>query len=78
MSWIKITSDFALIDVKKGRTKLAKHFAGRPPLGLCPPEMRIPVQITGYIDSIYGHDDGTSQEFNVIVTSVRRPDHDPQ
>lgn len=63
-------SDFAILDVKAGRAKLAKHFAKRPRLGPCPKEMRVPVVIRGYIDDIHGSDDGVSREFTVTVTSV--------
>lgn len=66
-----IDSDFAILDVKKGRSKLARHFATRPRLGGCPKEMRIPVVIKGYIDGIHGSDDGTSREFTVIVESAQ-------
>lgn len=69
----RITSDFAIIDVKKGRRGLAKHFAGRPALGPCPESMRVPVVITGYIDGQHGNDDGTSIEFQVCVESVVLP-----
>lgn len=67
---MNITSGFALLDVKKGRHKLAKHFTKRPPLGPCPPELRIPVVITGFIDGVHSRDDGTSIEFQVEVTGV--------
>ena len=63
-------SDFAILDVKAGRAKLAKHFAKRPRLGPCPKDMRVPVIIRGYIDDIHGSDDGVSREFSVTVTSV--------
>lgn len=68
---MKIQSDFALLDVKTGRGALNKHFAKRPRLGECPPAMRIPVTITGYIDDVWGGDDGTSREFSVVVQSVK-------
>lgn len=64
-------SDFAILDVKAGRAKLAKHFAKRPRLGACPVGMRIPVVIHGYIDGIHGSDDGVSREFSVTVQSVK-------
>ncbi|MFC5423685.1 hypothetical protein ACFPOB_29565 [Bosea eneae] len=64
------TSNFAILDVKRGRRQLRDHFADRPPLGSCPPAMRVPVTITGYIDCIHGSDDGTSQEFAVTVTQL--------
>lgn len=66
----EITSDFAILDVKKGRKALAKHFETRPRLGKCPKAMRIPVVIHGYIDCVHGNDDGTSQEFAVTVQKL--------
>lgn len=66
----KITSNFALLDVEKGRKALAKHFEGRPKFGECPEEMRIPVTIHGYLDCQWGNDDGTSTEFAVIVEKL--------
>lgn len=67
---MSIKSRFAILDVEAGRHKLAKHFETRPRLGPCPKDLRIPITITGYIDDVWGHDDGTSQEFGVIVTQV--------
>jgi hypothetical protein len=64
------TSDFAILDVRKGRKLLAKHFESRPRLGKCPKALRIPVVIRGYIDCVNGSDDGTSQEFAVTVTGL--------
>jgi hypothetical protein len=65
-----ITSDYAILDVKKGRGALTKHFAKRPRLGECPPEFRVPVVITGYIEDVYSTDDGVSREFSVTVESL--------
>ena len=67
----KIDSTFAILDVKKGRKKLAKHFASRPPFGECPKEMRIPGVITGYIDGQHSRDDGESIEFSIHVEDVK-------
>lgn len=67
---MKISSGFALIDVKDGRNELAKHFKSRPRLGPCPEKLRVPVTITGYIDAVWGDDDGESREFSVTVESV--------
>jgi hypothetical protein len=67
------TSDFAILDVRKGRKLLAKHFEDRPRLGECPKALRIPVVIRGYIDCVHGSDDGTSQEFAVTVTGLDLP-----
>jgi hypothetical protein len=60
----KIDSGFALLDVKKNRAALRKRLlAGE----------RIEVVIRGRIDNApgsIGHDDGTSREFSIDVTSV--------
>lgn len=66
-----VKSDFAILDVKAGRAALNRHFARRPRLGTCPPKMRVPVTITGYIDGVWGVDDGVSREFSVTVKSVK-------
>ena len=56
-----MSSDFAILDVKRGRVALAKRVnAGE----------RIPVTIRGYIDTVHGNDDGTSIEFSLLVTSA--------
>lgn len=72
MQKAKFKSDFAILDVKAGRAALAKQFTSRPPLGECPTKLRIPVTITGYIDGIWGGDDGISREFTVVVQSVKQ------
>jgi hypothetical protein len=59
---IKIESDFALIDIKKGRKEIAKIVAAG---------YRIPFVICGYIQngkSGVGHDDGESVEFAATIT----------
>lgn len=66
-----IKSDFAILDVKSGRKTLEKHFKSRPGMGECPKPLRVPVTITGYIDDVWGHDDGVSQEFSVTVEAVK-------
>lgn len=66
----KLKSDFAVLDVKAGRAALAKHFKDRPPFGECPPALRIPVTIHGYLDGIHSNDDGVSREFSVTVTRL--------
>lgn len=66
----KLGSDFAILDVKVGRKALARHFKGAPRCGPCPERLRIPVTITGYIDGVWGGDDGVSQEFTVQVEKV--------
>ncbi len=60
----KIRSGFAVLDVTTGRRKLNKSFESNP-------RQRIPVVIHGYIDGIYGDDDGISREFNVRVTKFK-------
>lgn len=67
---LRIKSDFLIIDVKQGRHALEKHFRARPDRGACPKELRVPVTITGYIDGVFGNDDGVSREFTVTVESV--------
>lgn len=64
---MKLTSDFALLSIKDGRDELASHFEQRPVSGPCPEHLRIPVTIVGYIESIWGADDGIDQEFSVQV-----------
>lgn len=55
-------SDFALLDVKQGRAALFKRvMAGN----------KVRVIIEAEIDTVYGHDDGVSREFNCVVTSVK-------
>lgn len=56
----KLQSGFALLDVKSGRASLAKTVVTH----------QIPVTIKGYINSQWGNDDGTSIEFEVLVSSV--------
>ena len=56
-----ITSDFAILDVKIGRSKLVK---------LVDAGGTIPVLIKGTITSVWGRDDGTSQEFEVSVKKL--------
>lgn len=60
---MKLTSDFALLDVKHGRKGLAKLV--RPDK-----DARIPVVIHGYITHQHGDDDGVSIEFGIEVTAV--------
>lgn len=65
-----INSEFAILDVKKGRKKIEKHFAERPTTGECPKHMRIPIVLRGYIDGQHSYDDGVSIEFSVVVDRV--------
>lgn len=59
----KITSSFAILDVKEGREALAEHLTANG-------AVRIPVTITGFITETHGDDDGASIEFAVEVSSV--------
>lgn len=61
---MKLQSDYAILDVKHGRKQLAKKF------GPTKAPEKIPVVIHGYIDGIFGSDDGVSREFNVYVKKV--------
>jgi hypothetical protein len=63
---MKLQSDFALLDVKRGRKALAKLM----PNGSNKTDYVIPVVIKGYISHRHGNDDGISIEFGVEVTSV--------
>lgn len=65
---MKLQSEFALLDVKRGRKTLAKMM---PKDGTyLPMDQRIPIVIVGFISHQHGCDDGTSIEFGVEVTSV--------
>jgi len=55
------TSTYAIIDVMKGRQKLAKHILKHGP---------VHVTIEAILTGPYGHDDGDSIEFNADVTSI--------
>ncbi len=57
-----INSDFAILDVKRGRVDLARRINRG--------ETRIPVTIRGYINTVHSNDDGTSIEFSLEVTSA--------
>jgi hypothetical protein len=63
----KITSDFAVLDVKGGRSALFKELGYTRREGGPAP---IPVTITGEIVGAWGHDDGISREFQIRVTGV--------
>jgi len=69
---MKLQSDFALLDVKRGRKALDKMMPpGSQPLSK---RDRIPVIIRGFISHRHGADDGISIEFGVDVTSVEVTD----
>lgn len=58
----QIDSDFAILDVKRGRVKLAKRVTAG--------ETHIPVTIRGFITDVHSNDDGTSIEFTLKVSSA--------
>lgn len=64
----RISSGFAILDVKNGRNALHKHLMGRDRQRREP--YRVPVTIQGFIISPWGGDDGISREFEIDVTSV--------
>ena len=70
MAELKIESPLAFVAVTTGRQALAKHFGRRPRLGPCPPEYHVPITIVGYLECVNGSDDGTSQEFCMVVERV--------
>lgn len=55
-------STFALLDVKEGRAALGKRLVKSGP---------VHVRVDMTIDYVWGHDDGTSQEFSCTVLSVK-------
>jgi hypothetical protein len=55
------TSDFAILDVKRGRATMRRFVEDRK---------LVPVTITGYVDAVHSRDDGTSQEFSITVTDL--------
>ncbi len=63
---MKLESDFALLDVKRGRKTLAKKM----PPGSARTDAPIPVIIHGFITHQHGSDDGVSIEFGVDVTKI--------
>ena len=69
-----IKSDFAIVDIQRGRKKLAEHFKDRPFAGPCPAAFRVPVVLTGYLSDVWGHDDGESREFSMVVEKVTLED----
>lgn len=71
MTKIKMGSDWGMIDVREGRHELADHFKNNAPrLGPCPPEVRVPVFIRGYITGDIGDDDGISIEFGMDIERI--------
>lgn len=60
----EISSDFAILDVKKGRKALDQML-------LMEPSVRFKLTIEAEVDYVWGGDDGISQEFALKVTSLR-------
>jgi hypothetical protein len=60
---VKITSDFAILDVKKGRKALLKSVGNH--------KHKVPVIIWGFIVGGWSGDDNTSIEFEVDVVSLK-------
>ena len=66
----RIQSEFAILDVKRGRHALRKRLWNR--IKTHPYEEPVKVVIEGVLGDIpWGSDDGTSQEFSISVTKVR-------
>jgi hypothetical protein len=65
---VKLQSDFALLDVRRGRRQLDKMIE-RGGKGHDLPK-RVPVVIRGWITHRHGRDDGVSQEFGIDVAEV--------
>lgn len=66
----KISCEFAILDIKKGRRSLYSHFEKMPLIGEVPTEFHIPVTLTGYIIGAWGNDDGESREFSMAVENI--------
>lgn len=58
---LDITSEFALLDVKKGRVSLASRIRKGE---------KFNVTLRGTITGVWGHNDGISQEFQVDVDGI--------
>lgn len=69
---MKLQSDFAILDVKRGRKALDRMVELNGLTGARRHDLpeRIPVVIHGWITGRHGSDDGVSQEFTVEVTKV--------
>ncbi len=80
---VDIVSDFAILDVKRGRAALrsrcareAKRVAEARQHGChdacyeCEALVRIPVVIRGFVTHAHSRDDGVSQEFSVLVEKL--------
>lgn len=73
---MKLQSDFALLDVKRGRKQLDRMVEKNGLSGGRTHDLpkRIPVVIRGWITHRHGRDDGESQEFGIEVSSVEVTD----
>lgn len=58
---MKVSSNFAIIDVEGGRHALKRQIESGSD---------IQVTLKGRIDAVFGADDGTSREFTIIVDSA--------
>lgn len=69
---MKLSSDFALLDIKWGSRQLDKLIDRSGKTGAQSHDLpeRIPVVIHGYITHRHGAHDGESQEFGVAVDRV--------
>lgn len=65
----KINAVSAIVDIKGGQEPIFAKLEGRPTIGECPKEFRIPVTITGYIDYHYGDDGEGLDSFIMVVES---------
>lgn len=61
----QVTSDFAVLDVKNGREAVKR---------MVDTGKRIPVVIHGFIEDVWGNDDGVSREFGVGVVRLEFPE----
>lgn len=67
-----IHSDYAWLDVKKGRAQLRRIVGTEPFDPADVKRRRIPVTIRGYLEGPpVSKDDGISQEFEIHITSVQ-------
>ena len=63
--------DFAIIDIKAGRSKVASHFDKLPDrVGPIPDEFKLPFVLQGHLNGINSANDGESQEFSAHVDKI--------
>ena len=68
---MKLSSNFAMLDVRKGRYELLEHFrCGESIFAPCEEELFVPVTVHGFINGVCGYDDGVSIEYSLIVTDI--------